>query len=538
MSFLEQRETKDPSQTPPAPDATMEISPPQKSRWSWAYGWMPAWLRNMDRGILALTIVFVLTLPLFTPRIYASDEIKYFSYLHSIFFDHDVNFNNEYSYFYNSDPVKYADFKASVINKLNEKGLPVNEGPVGSAILWAPFYGVAHVAALAGNAFGLKSFKPDGFSTPYIWAVTLASLLYGFAGLVFSYLLACNFLPRFWAAFGAITVWLATPVIFYMSLTPPMSHANSLFMIALWLWLWYRTRGWRFDTQGHFTPGLRRGSMWLLLGILGGLTTMVREQDGTILIVAAVESLFLYWYYWRHPSAATTAKPNRILSGLPAGSLPLFGRNLLLLFGLAYSLTPQFIVYAALNGHPGPSKTVGDKLQFFNLEVPGRLLGLLGDPDHGLFWWAPVLLPALAGLVMLTRRKEFRLTGIVLLLAFFAELYISASFQTWTMKGSFGPRRLIGVSPAYIVGLGYLGWWLSGLKTGWKISKRVLVGLATLFIIWNFGVIIQFTTLREGDSRQGLDPARTVVDQFTRVPGKLVDTAERFLFKRDSFYKK
>jgi hypothetical protein len=149
-----------------------------------------------------------------------------------------------------------------------------------------------------------------------------------------------------------------------------------------------------------------------------------------------------------------------------------------------------------------------------------------------------VLLPALIGLILMARRKDFRLVAIVLLAAFFAELYISASFQTWSMRGSFGPRRLIGISPAFIIGLGYLGWWLSQLKMGWKVSKRVLVGLAAFFIIWNFGVIIQFTTMREGPSRQGLDPARVVTDQFTRVPGKLVETAQKFLFDREKFYKK
>ena len=512
------------------PLVSSEVETDKKSR----LRWLPGWLRRMDRGLLALLIVFIVTLPLFTPRIYASDEIKYFSYLHSIFFDRDVDFTNEYAHFYQSDPVKYADFKTSVLDKLNEKGLPINEGPVGSAILWTPFYGVAHVVALAGNALGLKSFKPDGFSTPYVWAVTLASLLYGFAGLIFSYLLGRNFLPRFWAAFGAITVWLATPVLFYLSLTPPMSHANSLFMISLWLWLWYRTREWRFDKDGKFRPGLRRGSMWLLLGVLGGLMAMVREQDGTVLIVGAVESLFLYWHFWKTRSVAAAGKTGLV----PVGWLALFGRNLIFLGGLVLGLVPQFIIYLALNGKLGPSKVVGDKLQFFSLEVPGRLLGLLADPDHGLFWWAPVLLPALVGLILMVRRKDFRLVAVVLLAAFLAELYISASFQTWTMKGSFGPRRLIGISPAFIIGLGYLGWWLSQLKLGWKVSKRVLVGLAALFIIWNFGVIIQFTTLREGDSRQGLDPARVVTDQFTRVPGKLLDTAQKFLFDREKFYKK
>ncbi len=511
----------------------LEIEPPTKmGRLARIWARMPDWVRRLDRGILALLIVFVLTLPLFTPRIYASDEIKYFSYLHSIFFDRDVDFTNEYTHFYESNPKKYADFKKQVLDKPNEKGLPVNEGPVGSALLWTPFYGVAHVVALAGNAVGLKSFKPDGYSTPYTWAVTLGSLLYGFAGLIFAYLFCSNFLPRFYAAFATIIVWLASPVIFYLSLTPPMSHANSLFMISLWLWLWYRTRGWRVEADGTFVPGLRRGSMWLLLGVLGGLMTMVREQDGTVLIIAAVESLYLYWHAWKQRSKSSPQSPT--LS--PQSSVLI--RNLLFLFGLGLGLIPQFIVYLALNGKLGPSKTVGDKLQFFNPEVALRLPGLLFHPDHGLFWWSPVLLPALIGLLLMLRQRQLRLITIVLLAAFLAELYISASFQTWTMKGSFGPRRLIGISPAYIAGLGYLGWWLVQQKRGWKLPRRALLVIGALFVAWNFGLIIQFSAIRTEEDRQRLDPARVVVDQFTAVPGKLADTTYKFLFDREKFYKK
>ncbi len=487
------------------------------------------WFKKVDRGVLALLVVFVLTLPLFTPRIYASDEIKYYSYLHSIFFDRDVDFTNEYTHFYELNPKKNANIKKDMIDKLNEKGIPINEGPVGSALLWTPFYGVAHVVALSGQAIGLKSFQPDGYSTPYIWAVTLASLLYGFAGLLFCYFFCRNFLPRFWAAFATIVVWLATPVIFYLSLTPPMSHANSLFMISLWLWLWYKTRGWRFDEQGNFIAGQRRGSVWLLLGVLGGLATMVREQDGTVLVIAAIESLYLYWQFRKNSPGWQFIKMPPVIR--------LFGRNLLFLLGFGLSLIPQFLIYQALNGHLGPSKTVGDKLQFFNPVVIGRFFLLLIDPDHGLWWWAPVLLPALAGLLLMLRQRQLRFVAIVLIAAFVAELYVSASFQTWTMKGSFGPRRLIGISPAYIAGLGYLGWWLVEQKRGWKLSRRWLVGLAAVFIFWNFSVIFQYSALRTPDERQNLDPARLVRDEFTRVPGKLVDTAQNFLFHREKFYK-
>ncbi len=34
------------------------------------------------------------------PRIYASDEVQYFAYLRSLWFDRDVSFENEYRYFY------------------------------------------------------------------------------------------------------------------------------------------------------------------------------------------------------------------------------------------------------------------------------------------------------------------------------------------------------------------------------------------------------------------------------------------------------
>ncbi len=55
---------------------------------------------------MTLLLAFVLSLPLVTARIYASDEVEGFAWLHSLAFDHDVSFGNEYEYFYNSGQVK------------------------------------------------------------------------------------------------------------------------------------------------------------------------------------------------------------------------------------------------------------------------------------------------------------------------------------------------------------------------------------------------------------------------------------------------
>ena len=45
------------------------------------------------RELLVLLALFALSLPAVTARLYSSDEVEYFSYLRSLWFDHDVSFD-------------------------------------------------------------------------------------------------------------------------------------------------------------------------------------------------------------------------------------------------------------------------------------------------------------------------------------------------------------------------------------------------------------------------------------------------------------
>ena len=125
-------------------------------------------------GSFALVCVFVLSLPLVTTRIYASDEVEYFAWLRSWAFDRDVDFENEYRHFYDSGQVQTASFHETFLERENEAGRRLNFAPIGTAILWAPFYGAGHLAALATGA------PADGFSAPYVAAVAYGSAIYGF----------------------------------------------------------------------------------------------------------------------------------------------------------------------------------------------------------------------------------------------------------------------------------------------------------------------------------------------------------------------
>src|SRR5258707_13561954 len=52
------------------------------------------------RQWILLMCLFLLSLPAVTPRFYSSDEIQYFAYLRSIWFDKYLSFENENQNFY------------------------------------------------------------------------------------------------------------------------------------------------------------------------------------------------------------------------------------------------------------------------------------------------------------------------------------------------------------------------------------------------------------------------------------------------------
>ena len=51
--------------------------------------------KHGKRELLLVFALFIASLPAVTARLYSSDEVEYFSYLRSLWFDHDVSFDNE-----------------------------------------------------------------------------------------------------------------------------------------------------------------------------------------------------------------------------------------------------------------------------------------------------------------------------------------------------------------------------------------------------------------------------------------------------------
>ncbi|HET8647709.1 MAG TPA: hypothetical protein VFO85_19580 [Vicinamibacteria bacterium] len=444
-----------------------------------------------------LVAAFLLTLPLVTPRLRGADEIEYYSYLRSLVFDGDLHFENEYRYFYERDPQGLAGFRATFLDRREEAtGRPINFAPLGSALLWSPFYLLAHAGVLAARALGAPVVA-DGYSLPYAAAACFASALYGFAGLLLT-----HHLLRRWAGvsetaatLSVLALWLGSPVLYYLTLAPGFAHACSLFAAALLALLFLRAR----DRAG---AGLNLGD-WALVGAAVGLGALVREQDGLLIVIPGA---WLAGQLRRQPRATLL-------------------RAAVLLAATALTVMPQLLAYRALNGRFGPSRLVGRKMSYWS----PHLLEVLFDPGHGLFFWAPLLLLAVAGLAWAWVKPPapgLRAPTGLLALGLLAQVWINGCIQSWSQAGAFGSRRFVGVTVVFAWGLALLV-----ERALPRLGRAPVAATLALFAWWNVSLMVQFG-LKLMD-RQRLEWPRVAANQVREVPPRLLRAATLFFTDRE-----
>lgn len=458
-----------------------------------------------------LIALFLLSLPAVTVRFYASDEIEYFAYLRSMWFDGDLSFDNEYRYFYDRGIARGWRFKETFLDGETATGKRINFAPVGSAILWSPFYVAADAGVRVARAMGVP-VAADGYSTPYISSVVYASALYGFLGLALSAYAAARVIgDGASATAAALAVWLGTPILFYMYLAPGFSHACSAFAVAAFVVIWLHVR------RDWSLKGV------VALGAAAALMGMVREQDVFIALGPALDFLMsakrrLQDGTWRAPD---------VLVRSAAGTAT-----------VAICFMPQVLTYISLYGQPVPSSTVQGKMTWTS---PHTWLVLL-SPSNGLLFWTPLAFPALMGLVWMAMRRSpesgvdvmsaaRRRIAMICLVMVMTQIYLGGALDTWAGAGSFGQRRLVGLTVFFVIGLTML---LVAVKHQWvRYGTWCFVALA---VWWNLGLTAQFGAGLM--NRQRLDPASNAYHNFVTIPRQLPMLVSRFLLDRASFYER
>jgi hypothetical protein len=160
-------------------------------------------------------------------------------------------------------------------------------------------------------------------------------------------------------------------------------------------------------------------------------------------------------------------------------------------------------------------------------------LDVLGSPQHGFLVWTPLAAFAIAGLILLAFRgvPNARRLATCALLMVALQIYVSGSVDSWTVAGAFGQRRFVALTVLLTVGLAAL---LAAIPRG--VLRPVTAGMLAICVWWNIALIAAFGTGLM--NRQRLEPRRNAYVAFVTLPRMLPDLAYRYIFSRESFYRR
>lgn len=445
-------------------------------------------------GILLILMVAMAWVVVTRPSIHGNDGVQNYVYLRSLMFDGNLDFSNEYEYFI-SRQAEWFDHKQIPRDPVTD--LPINLYGVGNSLLWAPWVFLFHGGGWVANQLG-ADLTLDGFSTLYARAVGFGSAFYASVGLLLLFRTLAAMRGTAAAAWAVMLVWLTSPLFFYMYLHPSMSHANSFFLSALLLSLYLRwVPG---EAEGDTSPDRQSLWKWTAMGAVGGLMVLTRYQDGILLLGLLVGELWLW-------SRADGSKLRWIARR--AGRYAVW----LVAFGLV--LTPQLFAWKYLQGSwfSGPRAYV--QQGSFSFLAPAYAPQVLFSSKHGLFYWHPSLMMAVAGLLMAGTYLREKLMALA---CFAGQVWVVASWSIWWAGASFGHRMFISTLPFLAIGAVF------------TVGRNDRIGfickvLMMALIAWNFGCIVQYG-LGWIPRQDGVPLSVLAHNNFVRIPMLLIGRAE------------
>ena len=406
--------------------------------------------RNPILLLIILGVFSILTLSIkldVVGYVIDSDGLGYYAHLRSAIIDGDLCYANEFLEYNQFDHGVLNPYKCTVTNHLPNKYY------LGPALLWLPFFILAHTLTILSNCVGI-ALIPDGYSILYQIFIGLGSIIYGLMGLIFIYQILLRFFCRNEAILATFFIFIATNVIYYITNEPTISHSMSLFAVSMFAYIWIRD------------IGNRTKKSIILLGGAAGLMTLIRPQNVLFVVLPIIEWLDLF----------------------KKGKLGFFSslRERIVevgLFCVVYLiiLVPQFIVWKILYGKFIVYSYKGEN---FNFAHP-RLFDSLFSARHGLIYWTPIILVALIGVIFFIRKQPK--IGSIFFLTFVMQWYLNASWYCWWFGCSFGGRAYINCSFIFAIGLAMI-------FTIIKQKLRVVFLLLVLILTgWNLLFIAQYS---------------------------------------------
>ncbi|HRF82495.1 MAG TPA: hypothetical protein PL070_20715 [Flavobacteriales bacterium] len=364
-----------------------------------------SWSSYAILSVVALALAVILFQRLWEQRdrVIEHDVHGYYAFLPALFIYDDIRLEKS-DYREVSDQGDYYYFWPN----FTPEGKKIIKYPVGLAVLYAPFFFIAHALAHIVDA------PTTGFSVPYKIMLLVGAACYLFLGL----LLLRSLLRRIGVgerttALAILVVGSGTNLLCYSSQSATMPHVYGFFLVAAFAYLtvrWFERPLWRYT---------------ILLGLVFGLITLVRPTNGVVglfFLLCGVSRL-----------RDVGAQAQRLLRAWP---------HLLTMAAITFVVwIPQFLYWHVVTGQ-FIYYAYQDEGFFFT--HPHLIDGLFSF-RKGWFVYTPAMAFALIGLFLLKDRALAMRSGIVAVLV--VHVYITFSWWCWWYGGTFGQRPMIEIYP-------------------------------------------------------------------------------------------
>lgn len=306
--------------------------------------------------------------------------------------------------------------------------LPANIYPIGPAVFWTiPYLFSFGISFLLGH--------PDPFAVWFQIPIGIFAIFLTIGGLWILFLTLQHFFSSRTSLLTVVTIFFTTNLLFYGAIDVLNSHSLIFFLSCLFIFFWLKK------------SSLRNA---FFLGIVYGLLMLVRPQEAIFGVLIA---------------ARIFAKKEKIYTTS--------------FFIAALVFVPQLLVWYSQWG----SIFVNPYLHVatFNFLKP-QLIGVLFNTQSGFFLWTPITALATIGLFLFAKKEKRIATP--LLLVYFIEIYVIASWSIWWEGQSYSARMLISCLPFLALGIGYF---YEKIQRG-----KITYSLSTFFGILNCILIIFF----------------------------------------------
>ncbi|CAH1000217.1 hypothetical protein LEM8419_01365 [Neolewinella maritima] len=410
-------------------------------------------MKRRSRAALIACYVLIVLTQLYYPKwqyvggdaTISYDVSGYYMYLPAVFIYHDLRELR----FLPELVAKYRMSEAADQAFTTPEGHRVLKYSAGMAIMYAPFFALAHGFAVLSSAY-----PADGFSLPYQVALSLASLLISFAGLYALLTLLRRYYSESVCAVTLLIITFATNYLNYSALDGALSH-NYLFTLYACLLL--------ACDRLYRDPENPPTRTFVLIGLLVGMMALIRPTE----ILAA--SIPLLWSLRLTPSGVVQRAKFFTQNSLRIAMAVL----ICLAIG---SIQLLYWKYAA-----GHWLVYSYQEQGFDWSTPHLTEGILSY-RAGWLTYTPVMWFALLGFLPLGFRRQG--TFAASLLHTLAFIYVAFSWSVWWYGGSLGQRTMVQLYPVLAFPLAAMVSWVSHRPLWLSTAFAALCLLCTAHNLW------------------------------------------------------